>query len=433
MTAVGLSLGATLLGARSPADPVEFRPHVIEAKIPGGYAVLTIDINKDGRLDVIGVSQRVQELAWYENPSWERHVIVDGLTAMVNLAAADLDGDGIPEIAVESGFAMVPAKSEGLVWLVRHQGDPRQRWKEERLDQFSTSHHIAWADIDGDGKKELINGPLVGPKGAGPTYDQDKVPLFWYGQGDWRRQTVTNSINGILHRVRPVRWDGDRREELLTASFDGITLYRSTGRGANLKWSQVALSPGHDRDKAPRLGASDVAVGSQKGKRFLASVEPWHGNEIVAYTEEKSGAWARKVLFSELVEGHEVAVADLNGDGRDDIVAGDRSPKGATVHVMYAPADPAGEWHHQRLDPGAIAASGCVTADLNRDRRPDIVCIGSATGNIKWYENLGALAEEPLPNRTGRPGPPRSQPTAASRALHALEACARAGSAANPK
>ncbi|MBI3262211.1 MAG: VCBS repeat-containing protein [Acidobacteria bacterium] len=389
VVAAGLLLGTSLTGSPPAPDPVEFRTHVIEPKIPGGYAVLTVDINKDGKPDVIGVSQRVQELAWYENPSWERHVIVDGMVAMVNLAAADLDGDGIPEIAVENQFAMVPAKSEGVVWLVRHQGDPRQRWKEERVDQFSTSHHIAWADIDGDGKMELINGPLVGPNGAAPTYDQDTVPIFWYRQGDWRRQTITDSISGILHRVRPVRWDRDRRDEILAASFEGIALYRSTGSGSSLKWERRLLSPGHNQDKAPRLGASDVAVGSHKGRRFLASVEPWHGNEIVAYTEDKSGTWVRHVLVNELVEGHEVAVADFNGDGRDDIVAGDRNAKGATVHVMYAPDDPAGEWHHQRLDPGGIAASGCVTADLNRDRRPDIVCIGSATGNIKWYENLG--------------------------------------------
>ena len=383
-------------------DPVEFQTHVIEAKMPGGYAVLTADINKDGKPDVIGISQRVQELAWYENPGWERHVMADGLPAMVNIAAADLDGDGVPELAVENEFAMSPAKSEGLVWIVRHQGDPRQRWKAEQIDKFATSHHIIWADLDGDGKKELVNGPLIGPKGAGPTYDQDRVPLFWYSQGDWQRHTIVDNINGILHRVRPVRWDADRRDELLAASFDGITLYRSTGSGANLKWTATTLSPGHSPDKAPRLGASDVAVGSFRSggagrsggpgeERFLASVEPWHGNEIVVYREDGPGTWTRRVLFSELVEGHEVASADFNADGRDDIVAGDRSPKGATVHVLYAPEEPSGEWRHQALDPGGIAASGCVTDDLNRDGRPDIVCIGSATGNIKWYENRGAI------------------------------------------
>ena len=49
----------------------------------------------------------------------------------------------------------------------------------------------------------------------------------------------------------------------------------------------------------------------------------------------------------------------------------------------------AASWEHQVLDQGAMASSGCVTADLNGDRRVDIVCIGSSTQNLKWYENRG--------------------------------------------
>ncbi len=391
LTLTAVVVASASLAGPPPSGSVEFRPHVIEPKIQGGYAVTAVDVNKDGKLDVIGNSLRVQELAWYENPTWTRHVMVDGMDSIVNLAAADIDGDGIPEFAVESGFAMIPEKSPGLVWLLRHDGDPAGRWKTERLDQFATSHHIAWADIDGDGKKELINAPLVGPKSAAPTYDQDKASLFWYRPSDWKRHVITTEISGILHRVRPVSWEGNKREQLLTASFEGIALYSATGSGDNVKWERRLLGAGHTQDPAPRLGASDVAVGRMSGRRFLASVEPWHGNEIVIYTEDRSGSWTRRVLFSELVEGHEVAVADLNGDGRDDIVAGDRNAKGTGVHIMYAPADPAGAWQHQLLEPGStMAASGCVTADINTDRRADIVCIGSSTANITWYENLGS-------------------------------------------
>jgi hypothetical protein len=45
---------------------------------------------------------------------------------------------------------------------------------------------------------------------------------------------------------------------------------------------------------------------------------------------------------------------------------------------------------HQVVDPGTMATSGCVTADINADGRPDMVCIGSCTANIKWYENVAA-------------------------------------------
>jgi aldos-2-ulose dehydratase/isomerase family protein/VCBS repeat protein len=387
---VGVALAgvlASLSGAPVPVAQVEFQAHEIETKFPGGYAVAVLDVNHDGKPDVIGVSQRVPEMAWYENPTWQRHVMVEGLPGIVNFAAADLDGDGIPEIAFETGFTMSPATSEGLVWVMKHKGDPRGPWEAQQIDKFPTSHHVAWADVDGDGKKELINAPLIGAKGAPPTYDQDVAPIFFYRQGDWRRQVITESVHGIIHRARPVRWDGNARDQLLVTSFDGITLYRASGSGASLTWQAERLSQGHPDDKAPRLGTSDVGIGRMNGKRFLAAVEPWHGNEIVIYTPGTS--WQRRVIFSDMTEGHEVAIADLNGDGRDDIVCGDRSSKTPAVHVMYAPADPGGEWTHQVLDRGLMAASGCVAADLNGDGRPDIVCIGASTGNLKWYENTG--------------------------------------------
>ena len=188
-----LCLGCFLVAAADKAPgPVEFRTHVIENNMPGGYSVIVADLNNDHRPDVIGMTSRLTELAWYENPTWERHVMVKDMNGLVNLAAADIDGDGIPEVAIQNEFSMVAAKSPGLVWLLRHQGDPRGPWQATKVDQLITSHHVAWADVDGDGRKELINAPLIGPKGLAPRYDQDKVSLVYYRvptdypQGEWK-------------------------------------------------------------------------------------------------------------------------------------------------------------------------------------------------------------------------------------------------------
>jgi hypothetical protein len=137
--------------ATSSADPrstpVHFKVHVIESKIRSGYALLVSDLNRDGRPDVVGLSTRMTELAWYENPNWERHVLVRDMNGLVNMAAHDLDGDGFPELALENEFSMVAAKSQGLVWLLKHQADPRELWKPSRVDALITSHHVAWADV----------------------------------------------------------------------------------------------------------------------------------------------------------------------------------------------------------------------------------------------------------------------------------------------
>ena len=391
--AITVTALAALSRAAGPAGPVEFVAHDIDANFRGGYSVSVADFNKDGKIDVIANSLQVPELAWYENPSWQRHVIVADMPQIVNQAMADVDGDGIPEIAFQSGFAMQAANSPGLNWFAHANGDPKQPWKVEKIDQFATSHHVAWADIDGDGKKELINAPLIGEASLAPTYDQDKASVFWYSPRDWKRHVVTTEIPGIIHRVRPVKWDEGKRDQFLVASFEGIALYRPTGSADSMKFLKTLLSHGHE-EKAPRLGASDVGVGKQDGKRFFASVEPWHGNEVVVYTQ-KGDAWVRRVIFDKVTSGHEIAVVDLNGDGRDDIVANDNSRPTAQrpeatpgVHVFYAPADPAtGVWQYQRIE-DKFAMNGCVTADINGDGRPDLVCTG-AGGAIRWYENKG--------------------------------------------
>jgi hypothetical protein len=381
----GATLACAVALAQNARGPVTFREHVIEPSLKGGYSVLVTDVNHDGKPDVIGLSSQAPELAWYENPSWERHVLLKNVTGLVNLAASDIDGDGIPEIAVETGFSMVAAKSQGLVWILHHDGDPRQLWKATKVDELTTSHHIAWADLDGDGKPELINAPLIGAKAVAPKYE-DHVSLLYYRQDDWKRQVIDDQLFGVLHRVRPVHWDGSKREQLLTTGFDGITLHSATGKGAAMKWKNENLSKGH-QEEAPRKGTSDVALLQLNNKRFLAAVEPWHGNEVVVYSQNGKG-WNRSVIFSDLTEGHEIVTGDFNGDGLDDIVTGDRG-KGRSVHIFFAKNAAGTEWDHQILDNGTMAGSGCVKADINADGRLDVVCVGSATGNLKWYENLG--------------------------------------------
>jgi hypothetical protein len=375
------------------AGPVRFQAHEI-AEIRGGYAVAVADFNGDGLLDVMANALAVPEVAWHENPSWQRHVIVEDMPRIVNQAMADLDGDGIPEVAFQSAFAMQAANSEGLNWIARQQGDATGAWSVEQIDAFETSHHVAWADLDGDDTLELLNAPLIGPASLAPTYDQDSASVFWYDQDTWERHLIDEDIPGIIHRVRPVDWDGDGRDEFLVASFEGVALYDAAGRGASMTFEKTLLTPGH-QGEAPRLGASDVGTGISDGERVFASVEPWHGNEVVVYT--RSGdAWARRVIFDAVTSGHEIAVLDLNGDGLVDIVANDNSritenrPDGTPgVHVFYSPADPAtGAWTYEMIE-SEDAMNGCVGGDMNGDSRPDVVCTGSG-GVIKWYENLGS-------------------------------------------
>ena len=114
------------------------------------------------------------------------------------------------------------------------------------------------------------------------------------------------------------------------------------------------------------------------GKRFTAAIEAWHGTQMVVYTGKR-----REVVDATLKEGHTIALADFDGDGRDEILAGDRGVGGG-VFVWHAHGK---AWERQALDGSGMRANSCAAVDLNGDGRVDVACIGGATANLVWYEN----------------------------------------------
>ena len=143
------------------ASPPQFAEHTVATGLRGGYQVVIADLNHDGKPDLIALASGMPELVWYENPAWERHVIASGFSQMINLAVVDSGrGDGIPDIVLASGFSNVAARSVGVVSVLRHNGDPRDPWTVTEIDRLTTSHRLRTADVDGSGKRIVINAAL---------------------------------------------------------------------------------------------------------------------------------------------------------------------------------------------------------------------------------------------------------------------------------
>ena len=134
---------------------------------------------------------------------------------------------------------------------------------------------------------------------------------------------------GILHSIRRSTGRG-AGEQLMTADFLGIRVFLPKG--------PVEIAKGDTR-ACPQCGSSEIKIGHVGKRRFIAAIEPWHGNQVVVYTESGS-TWKRHVLEDGMINGHALAVGDLNGDGRDEIVAGFRG-KGFQLYVFTADDDDA--------------------------------------------------------------------------------------------
>lgn len=342
-----------------------FEAQTLAPDLRGGYQVVVTDLNRDGRPDLIALASGMTELVWFENPGWRRHVLAEGLRRMINVWPMDTDRDGIPELLVAHAFENEAARSVGIVSLLRHRGDPKQPWAAQEIDRLTTSHRIRTAN------GLFINAPLTGASAVAPEY-RGHSPLVAYKPGDWNRRLIHNADEGVVHGIYVHDWNRDGKDDILTASFQGIhvNLFQRDGG-----WKREKLFDG-DPSPWPRSGSSDVTVGTLRGERFVAAIEPWHGHQVAIYRNGK-----RTVIDDSLTDGHTIYTADLNGDGRDEVVAGFRGGKRG-VYLYYEESK---RWIRQIVSEGEVAAAACAVADLNNDRKPDLACIGSATQNLVVY------------------------------------------------
>ena len=390
--------------AAKPRRLLRWKTHGV-AEIPHGYQVAVADVNGDGRLDILALSSVESIVQWYDNPGWTAHAITTKTTKNISLAPLFRPGYPSQGVALATEFALEKSTEGGTLWWATPPGSPEAEWSLRRIGRLATSHRLRWADLKGDGRLELVDAPIVGYGAKPPDYGVG-APLTWYAEpeallwphasagarnGDgWDPHLIDSSLT-VVHGINVIDWDDDGRDEVLTASFEGVHLFHAAGRGGGLRWTKTHLAAG-DQDSQPARGSSEIGVGKVGGRRLLATIEPWHGDKVVVYLEpgskaEHSKLWERRVIDSSFHDGHALACADLDGDGNDEIVAGFRGP-GTSLYVYYATDSSGTKWERQQLDTD-MAASGVVVADLNSDSRADVIAIGASTGNVKWYENAG--------------------------------------------
>ncbi|WZO95817.1 VCBS repeat-containing protein [Isosphaeraceae bacterium EP7] len=377
------------------AGSLKFDRFVLDESIPDGYQVEVADVNGDGKPDVVGLGGGTS--AWYENPSWTKHIITSGTQTpgIISTATADLDGDGRAEVAIAYEFSMNDP-TRGKLGLATQKEGPDGGWSFRKLADLGSIHRLRSGNFgDGPGPT-LVVAPIFGRSAKGPAFDQEGATLRLFrprpGQGEveWAGRTLEPAFP-VMHAIDVIDYNGDGRSDILTASQGGVSRVQ-VDRPAKDKFIVTKLAPGAPQS-APRTGSSEVHLGRMKGgRRFLATIEPWHGTEVVICPETEPGSGRfgeRQVLDASLVDGHALWVADVDRDGDDEIFAGFRG-KGTSVFAY----DWDGKAWTKTVVDAAIAAQDLRGGDLDGDGTPDVVAIGGKTHNLVWYKPLKA---EPTP------------------------------------
>src|SRR5437867_1666828 len=221
-----LALLVPLRGADEKEAPAPaFRVQEIEKGLGVGYAVLLVDVNGDGKKDIVVVDTK--RVIWYENPTWKRRTIIQGQTKPDNvcIAAYDIDGDGQLDLALGADWHPSNTKDGGtLQWLKRGK-TLDEPWTLYPIGTEPTVHRIRFVDLDGSGKAQLVVSPLQGRQSTAAKNWTDGLPvrLLAYKipqdptRDRWVPDVLDESLH-VLHNFFPIASARGKGMDLLTAS-----------------------------------------------------------------------------------------------------------------------------------------------------------------------------------------------------------------------
>lgn len=354
----------------------KFESQVIDANVDIGYGLAIGDVDGDRKADILLADKK--QFVWYRNGDWKRFVMVDNLTAADNvcIAARDIDGDGIVEVAVGAqwnpGETSDTAKSGSVHYLIRP-SDPTKQWTPVKLYHEPTIHRMRWVKA-GENNFDLIVLPLHGKgnkNGEGVpvnvlAFDVPKDP-----RSTWQHTVIDQSMH-LTHNFDAVA--NGAAESIYIGGKEGIRmLVYQEGKWTHVPDAEV-------RTKVEAFG--EIRIGNSKD---VAGIQPMHGNQLVVYSREGD---KRNVLTTDLNQGHALAFDQLLPSG-EQIVAGWREPnaekKTGIKIFVFQPQEK--KWTDYWVDDNGIACEDLQVADLNGDGKKDIIAAGRSSHNLKVYWN----------------------------------------------
>jgi hypothetical protein len=296
------------------------------------------DMNGDGHPDVVIVDNYFGNLTWFENSGhprdgklWKRHVItLGGLLGAYDVDVADFDGDGRPDV-VASSWRM----GNQFAWYENPGAGSEAEWKVHVIDQNQAeTRTVVAADFNRDGRPDVLGTVTV----AG-------IILWYENPADPKRQPWKRHVIDLVARPthgHPVDLDND-------GDLDVVMAYGGLGVGDasqhEIVWYENAGKPGDGTH------------------------------------------WVKHVIAQNFDQAFEALAADLDGDGRKEVIASAWGSHGKVAWFQHS-GDPAGTWTMHSLIANWPNAVQIVTGDLDGDGRPDVVGVAEKGSlELRWWRN----------------------------------------------